>query len=481
MASTHPTLHQDWRSPRTARGFTAHQGSRNGQVTVLRCATNTPIPCTPEALAEMGKTRFNVTILSVADVGRASAPNKKQAGKYLKQPNTKQLFEMISDDQSITGVRMYSFRKANSNTDRGEREDEISASIMVGQILTFWVHEFMFQAKEARKDASKKGDDAPQTCLPSNVKIIPEFSIVDLHIMASHSGNVDKGYGINLKKLVPHPTSLYSYLTEQSLLSLPSSYAASLEKALTLSRDSPFIHNQVEVKNTSFFCKVPPNAFISAAQICENTYRLVGEGGAELFPGVPCVDIKGSDLLKFANVCPEGSGEEDAITDAITFFDFASAAGALYVYVTSVPSFKARDPALSDFMGVPVIDSERFLKGVSFEEGEELPEKACFPFGHPIVNLSDSPSITILTSPVFNSTGPTAPCPDFALMSEVCSVSKGYLVTVGSDEAPDVLRVVFNVMGCQLSPNGCPARLDYAARLGKRKAVGGAAGTPEED
>ena len=482
MSTNH--LHQDWRSPRTARGFTAHQGSRNGQVTVLRCVTNSPIPCSPEALAEMGKTRFNVTVVAVADVGRASAPNKKQAGKYLKQPNTKQLFEMISDDQSIKGVKMYSFKKANSNTDRGEREDDIAASIMVGQVLTFWVHEFMFVAKEGRKDPSKKGDDAPQTCLPTEVKVIQEFTIVDLHIMASHSGNLEKGYGINLKKLVLHPTSLYSYLTEPSLLTVPSSYAASLELAIAQSRESPFIHNQIEVKNTSFFCKVPPNAFISSAQICDGMYRLVGEGGAELFPGVPCVDIKGGDLLKFANVSTDVSGpvdREDAITDAITFFDFASAAGALYVYVASVPSFKSRDPALSDFLGVPLIDSEQFLKGVEFEDGEEVPEKAVFPFGHPIVNLSDSPSIAVLTSPVFNSTGPPAPCPDFALMSEVCLVNKAYLVTVGSEEAPDVLRVVFNVMGCQFSPNGSPSRLDYAARLGKRKAVSNAGGTPEDE
>ena len=482
--TSHPTIYQDFKSPRTARGFTAHQGSRNGQVTVLRCVTNSAIPCSPEALSEMGKTRFNATVLAIADVGRASAPNKKQAGKYLKQPNTKQLFEMISDDQSITGVRMYSFKKANSNTDRGEREDEISAAITVGQVLTFWVHEFMFVAKEGRKDPSKKEQEAPQTCLPTDVRIIPEFTIIDLHIMASHSGNLEKGYGINLKKVVLHPTSLYSYLTPPALLSIPSSYSASLETAVAKSKESPFIHNQLEVKNTSFFCKVPPNAFISSAPVCEDMYRLVGEGGSELFPCVPCVDIKGSDLLRFANVSVNVSGpfdREDAVTDAITFFDFASAAGALYVYVTSVPSFKSRDPALSDFMGVPVIDSEQFLKGIEFEEGEELQDKSTFPFGHPIVSLSDSPNISVLNTPMFNATGPPAPCPDFALMSEVCSVSKGYLITVGSEDAPDVLRVVFNVMGCQFSPNGSPSRLDYAARLGKRKAAGGVVASPEDE
>ena len=428
----------------------------------------------------MGKTRFNCTVLSVAAVGRASAPNKKQAGKYLKQPNTKQLFEEVKDDQSISGVKVYAFRKANSNSDRGEREDDIYAIIRVGQVLTFWVHDFMYSPRDSRKDGE------PQMCFPTHVKFIPEFSIVDLHIMTSHAGNLEKGYGVNLKKVSLHQTTLYSYLTEPSLLSIPASYAASMESCLAYSRESQFIHNQLEVKNTAFFARVPPNAFISSSSVCEGMYRLVGEGGSELFPGVPCVDIKASDLVKYANVASGSGGsdgDEELVTDAITLFDFASAANALYVYVVSVPSFKSRDPALSDFLGVPIIDSNQFLKSIEFgsaEDGEVTDDRAVFPFRHPIVNLSDRPIVTVLTAPVFNATGPSALCPDFALMSEVCAVSKGYLVTIGTEDMPEVLRVVFNAMGCQFSPNGTPSRLDYAARLGKRKAGPGAAGSPEE-
>ena len=432
----------------------------------------------------MGKTRFNATILGIASIGRASAPNKKQAGKYLKQPNTKQLFEAVQDEQNITAVKMYSFRKANSNTDRGEREDDISATLAIGQVLTFWVHDFMYNAR----DGGRK-DGEPQMCFPSDMRVIPEFSIIDLHIMSSHSLNVDKGYGINLKKVTLHPTTLYSYLTDASLRSLPESYPLSVERATDCSRDSVFIHNQLEVKNTSFFCKVPPNAFISSQPVCEGVYRLVGHGASELFPGVPCVDIRARDLLKFANVVTvdrDGAAPgEDSVMDAITFLDFASAASALYVYVVSVPSFKARDPALGDFLGVPIVDSDQFLRSVEFtadgEEGEVHEDKATFPFRHPIVDLSDRPIVTVLTTPVFNGSGPPAPCPDFALMSEMCSVRKGYLVMIGTEEAPEILRFVFNVMGCQFSPNGQPSRLDYLARLGKRKAAEAAGGGSPED
>jgi hypothetical protein len=493
MCST-ASFYQDWKSPRTARGFTGHQGNQNGQVTVLRCITNTIIPCTADKFAEMGKTRFNVTVVGVATVGRASAPNKKQAGKYLKQPNTKQLFEPIQNEHSLSGVRMFAFRKANSNTDRGDRDDDISAVLTVGQVLTFWVHDFMYQARESIKKDSRGGDggrkDAePQTCFPSGIQTIPEFTIVDMHIMTSHNGNLEKGYGINLKKVALHPTTLYSYLTDASLHSIPSSYASSIDTAVAHSRESPFIHNQLEVKDTAFFCNVPPNAFISSQPVCEGVYRLVGHGASELFPGVPCVDIRAADLVRFANLSSSAEPSEDLVTDAITFFDFASAAGALHIYVVSVPSFKSRDPALGDFLGVPVIDSDQFLRSVDFggsgeaggaEEGEVLDDKAVFPFRHPIVDLSDRPLVTVLTAPVFNASGPPAPCPDFALMSEMCSVSKGYLVMIGTEDAPEILRFVFNVMGCQFSPNGQPSRLNYLARLGKRKEIEGASGSPED-
>jgi hypothetical protein len=134
------TLYQDWRHPRTAHGFTGGQNAYE-QKTVLRCVTNTLIPCTAELFATMGKMRFNVTVLSIAQTGHAKAPNKKgSGGKYMKLVNSKSLFEDIKDSESINGVRMFSFKKANSNMDRGEREDEVSADIFVGQVSgLIWV------------------------------------------------------------------------------------------------------------------------------------------------------------------------------------------------------------------------------------------------------------------------------------------------------------------------------------------------------
>ena len=327
---------------------------------------------------------------------------------------------------------------------------------------------------------------------PRGIESIPEFSIIDLQIMTSHSGN-ENGYGIKVQRVSLHPTTLYSYLTKSSLLSIPVTYSDSVDLAKTRLEASKFIQNMVEVKNTAFFSKVPPNAFISADPVCEGVFRIVGDGGRELFPGVPCVDINESDLLKFANtvVAPGAAGEgaeslavvkKDCVMDAITLFDFASAAEALYLYVTSVPTFKTRDPALSDFLGVPMVDSDEFLRSIDMrqgEEGEVIDDKMMFLFKHEIVHFSPNPIVTVYTTPVFNSGGVPAPCPDFALMFEMCSVAKGYLVTIGKEDTPDVLKFVFNVMGCQFSPNKSSNRLDYAARGAKRKAPEGM--SPEGD
>lgn len=329
----------------------------------------------------------------------------------------------------------------------------------------------MYIAKENRKSPEQSH------IFPTHVKSIPEFSIIDLQIMTSHNGN-DNGYGIKVQRILLHPTTLYSYLSQASLLSIPKSYSDSVDIAKTRSDASRFIHNMVEVKNTAFFSQVPANAFISATPVCEGMYRMVGDGGRELFPGVPCVDISESDLLKFANIVVAGDAEsgvtkEDCVMDAITMFDFASAAESLYLYVTSVPTFKSRDPALSDFLGVPMVDSDGFLKSVEIrqgEDGEVVEDKQVFLFKHEIVNFSAQPIVSVYTAPVFNAIGTPAPCPDFALMFEMCSVAKGYLVTIGKEGAPDVLKFVFNVMGCQFSPNKSSSRLDYTTRCVKRKA-----------
>jgi len=469
-SQTYSTLVQDWKYPRTAKGFTGHQGEKNSQSTILRCVTNSKIPCNAAELALMGKTRFSVTVLSVAQVGFAYAPNKKSAAGYVKMPNTKHLFEELKSEEAITGVKMYAFKKASSSMDRGERDDSFCDVIHVGQDLTFWVHDFMFTPKDNKKT------NEPQFVFPTDIPVIQEFTVIDMKIMSSHNEGERKGYGIKLQKITVHPTSLYSYLTNASLKTLPATYEESTRLAEERMRESPFIQNQLEVKNTAFFAKAPQNTFVNVTPVCEGMHRLFGPEGAEIFPGIPCIDVATTDLLKFANVLSDADDIESAVASAITMVDFASAAHALYLYVIAVPQFKSKtaNPNLGDFRGVPLIDADELLKAVKFEarteameEETELEPQVKFPFPFEIVGL-DKLAITVSTSPVSNSSGLPAPCLDFSLMAEACQLTKGYVVTIGSEQDQEILRFCFNVMGCQLTPHGAPLRLAYSSR--KRKA-----------
>ena len=87
--------------------------------------------------ASMGKTRFTLTVLGVGSVGWAYAPFKKQTGakKVPKDPNAKPLFEVTREGETVTGVKMLSFKKAKSSFDRDEIDTSIQAEISIGQVM----------------------------------------------------------------------------------------------------------------------------------------------------------------------------------------------------------------------------------------------------------------------------------------------------------------------------------------------------------
>ena len=332
--------------------------------------------------------------------------------------------------------------------------------------MTFYIQHFMF-------GINKSESGADQSIFPKDMPFIPEFSVVDMHLMTSHN-DTEGGYGCKLKRLEMHNTSLYSYLGPDNLHLLPRTYDRAVELTVERAKSNQFIHNQFESKDVAFFGKVPDNSFVSSMQVAEGYYRIVGPNGAELFPGVPCVDISQEDLFRFSNVV--GAELSDKAFDAITLMDFASSASSLWLYVVSVSAYKNSDPMLSDFRGVPLVHVDTFLESIDFEDGETggvvMEDKVVFPFKHDIVSLKAKAVVTVFTNTVA-STGVPAPCPDFALVSEACAVAKGYVVTIGTRAMPDMLRFVFNVMGCSVMPGGTPIRMDYATaaleRLNKRR------------
>ena len=342
------------------------------------------------------------------------------------------------------------------------------------------MHSFMFD---------KKDNGSDQSLFPRDCDFIPEFTLVNLQIMTSNN-DTDAGYGIKLQKISLHFTSLYSCMGADSLSLLPETFQSASDLAVERAMENPFIQRQMEGKNVAFYARAPAKAFISSVPVTEGYYRMVGPNGSELFPGVPCVDIAKADLLKYANVVTEEG--EDGVLQAITLFDFASCANALGVYVVGVQSnfSKSKDPVLGDFRGVPLVDVDAFLKSVDFGEvggvmREDLvikEDRVVFPFKSDIAGLGGQQALaTVFMSPVVDVPGKPAPCPDFSLLSEGLSVGKGHLVTIGTKEFPDIVRVVFNIMGFMSSASGNPVRLDYTKRFEKkRKLEEEAAGSEDE-
>ena len=452
-------LAQDWKYPRTAKAFTATLPGQRVQSTVLRCVCNSRIPCTAKELANMGKTRFTVTVLGVS-TGYAYAPYKKpqQGKKVSKDPNAKPLFEEVYANGTVSAVKMYSFKKAKSNFDRDERDDSIVSTLHIGQIVSFFIQPFMYEARESK---SNKGEDRTEYIFPPQFDYLPEFTIIDMRVTISNN-QTEGGYGLKLQKVTLHESTLYSYMGPDALFLLPGSDTQAKELGEARQTQNPFICNNLEAKNVAFFAKAPAHAYISSIPITEGYYRVVGPNGSELFPGVPCVDVSLADLLKFSNKTP--TVLEDDVFDAITLLDFASAADALYLYVVSTHLYKS-DAALSDFRGVPLVDSNQFLSCVNFSE-DAYPTEAVFPLPYTIAGL-EKPLLTVTTAPISIHAAP-APCPDFALLFEDCTISKGYLFSIGTVEAPEVLRMVFNIMGCQ-AQGGPLQRLDYLERAQKKR------------
>ena len=134
------SIAEDWKYPRTAKAFTGGDHS-NPSSTILRCITNSRIPCTAKEFASMGATRINATVLGIAKLGWAKAPYKKpnKDKKVQQDPNAKALFEMVRSGDVVSGVRFFSFKKAKSNFNRddGDHDSSINSVINVGQVIKF--------------------------------------------------------------------------------------------------------------------------------------------------------------------------------------------------------------------------------------------------------------------------------------------------------------------------------------------------------
>ena len=205
--SVSPTLVKDWSGPRTAACFTGHMRAE-GQYeagTHLRCVCLNAIPCTAEGAAAAPKTRYSVCVLEIPKVGTSYAPYKKSKdGKAVREKTALNLAELAPGGDA---VKIYSFSKTKSNMEKGPRDEELTFTIRRGQTLTFYLNDWMF--------------GADRNVFAEGVDVLPAYSIVDF--IVSPTNNEDpKGYGFKINRIVPHASSLYSYMTPNALMALPS-------------------------------------------------------------------------------------------------------------------------------------------------------------------------------------------------------------------------------------------------------------------
>lgn len=448
---------QDWAHPRTAAQFIGYiQEGPNPAGLIVRLVTHNAIPTTAEECGSMKSKRIVGTVLGFPKLGFVSAPYAKKA-KAGKEPpaQPKRLLESLTTNQygEVTSVKVFSFHKANSNYDKGPRDEDCTSVINIGQTLTFYINEFMFDTKE--KAVFPEGIEGP----------IPAYSVIEVQLNPSH--NQSKGYGMKIAKIAPQSYSLYSYLGTENLNALirTPEYALALNKEWA--RQCEPIANLVEQSRIAFVCQI------------HNTARVVDVGDGTLFlrvecqvggqdtpaPGVHCIDMSVSDLLKFTN-CP------DDILQARTLVDLAIASGALKMLVTFDDYYNKQDATLSQYRGVPLIDCGQFLSNVQESLLQTSDLSVIFPT-HWKVNHDpnlQSVALRVWTIPSSNLEEDEehevlhkVPCPDMPLIHSSCAFDKAYRVVVGNpgsgtedgEDAFYVLKMYFNIaQKCALGAKG---------------------------
>lgn len=438
---------KDWGPPRSAMQHIGYlQDGQNPAGLIVRLVTHLPIPTSAADQAEVKTKRIVGTILSFPKLGYVSAPYSKKAKTAKDQPGQpKKLLEIASTTQygEVTAVRVFGFHKVNSNFDKGNRDEECVSTLVLGQTLTFYLNEFMFDTKE-------------KAVFPEGVQgVIAPYTVIEVQLNPSH--NQSKGYGLKVARITPQGPTLYSYLASQGFSALSRTSEEASLRAKSAAQDCLSIANQVEQSRYAFTATVDPSARVVDIREDLDFLRIEcsEESGTTPVPGVYCLDVSFDDMQRFTNFPGDLMG-------ARTLMDLAIAAGALRVLVTYDDYYNHKETALSQFRCVPLIDTEVFLKPVEAEQFETSRASLLFPAHwtvrhEPILQVV---GYKVSTVPATQEEGQLCaydqsreclapPCPDMVLCSPACAFQRGYRVLVGNpgseeDESFYVLDCFFN-------------------------------------
>jgi hypothetical protein len=466
--TTSMSARKDWVPPRTAQQHVSYlQDGQNPTGLIVRMVVHGPIPTTAAEQADLKVKRIVGTVLSFPKLGFVSAPyaKKAKAGKD-QQAQPKRLLEPATTSQygEVTSVRVYGFHKVNSNFDKGPRDDDFVSTLRLGQTLTFYLNEFMYDTSE-KKTVFAEGSPP----------VIPAYSVIEMQLNPSH--NQAKGYGLKIARITPQGPTLYSYVGGQGFQALTRTAEEASAAAKEWAQSCESAANQVEQSRYAFVGTVDRSAAVVDVREDLPYLRIecpAGSGSTPL-PGVFSLDVPVAVLQGFTNFPGD-------VVGARTFVDIAIAAGALRVLVTYDDYYNHKEPALGQYRCVPLVDTELLLAPVQAAALET--SKATVLFTVPW-SLSHDPLLQVMavrvsTVAVSQEEGEVPhddvfdvkaclppPSPDMALVSPACAFERGYRVLFGNPggEAEDpyyVLDCYFNA-----APRSVTGAMGCGGKLGR--------------
>jgi hypothetical protein len=391
---------------------------------------NTKIPCSLEEFHKNAKTHLSCTVVGIKQLGYTYAPWKKNKKSGEKPEGTKKLFEegqslCVQHERIYTSCKVYSFPR-EGKADKGPRVDESCTIIELGQTLHFMLFDFMYEKKS-------KGENV----FDDSTGDIDPFSIVELVVSPATMEQYEKGYALTINSVRKLPFTLHSYMSPINKQALATTYDALHEKMCGMKeKESMGLRMQLDSTNMGFLCKINKNAFI-ADHTVEDMFKLVCEDGA-VTAGVLSLDVCKKDLLFFTN-----AGEDEMY--ARLLLEIASAADCLYFWVYRNEYYTRGDKDLTEFRGVPLVDTDMLLDFVDVNlSGEETCTKLTLPFDMP--NFEGA-SLLINHTPERVDGNDSITAPDFVLCSGNTAVDRAYRLWIGNESKPMMMSLLFRSLG----------------------------------
>lgn len=208
------------------------------------------------------------------------------------------------------------------------------------------------------------------------------------------------------------------------------------------------IRNNLDRTLNPIYVPLNPKSYLSELRGGLPFLTVMCEGADEPVPGIRRIDVAFSVLRRFTNA-PPGTDSDD-LSFSRCCVDAAIAAGAASMLIVHDTWFNTTDPALSEYRGVILIDSEAFLKHIdhnAFAMTEDGQMDIAFRLDYNLGPLNNI-VMQVDLEPLSNKS-PTAadpPCPDFALMDPTIRFERGYSVSI-KDQTDDgfILDLIYNV------------------------------------